>query len=128
MRPVARGNLVETIGCKMTATTLPHTYQATTSRFIPVAVFVTVLIIFLANSGNLLFRDPDLLWHITVGRKILETRSFPWVDEFSHTFQGHTWIAKEWLSQILFAFIYEAVGWKGLALLIGCAIALKAHC
>jgi len=61
----------------MTATTLPHTYQATAPRYVPVAVFVTVLIIFLANSGSLLFQDPDLLWHITVGRKILETRSFP---------------------------------------------------
>ena len=112
------------IDWKMTATTVPHTYQATASRFVPVAVFVMVLIIFLANAGNPLFRDPDLLWHIAVGRRILETRSFPWVDEFSHTFQGHAWIAKEWLSQILFAFIYDAVGWKGLAVLIGCAIAL----
>ena len=108
----------------MTATALSRTYQATPSRLLPVAAFVIILIIFLANSGSLLFRDPDLLWHITVGHKILETRSLPWVDEFSHTFQGHTWIAKEWLSQILFAVVYDVGGWKGLALLIGCAIAL----
>src|SRR6187399_1502588 len=107
----------------MTATTLPHTYQATASRFISVAVFVTVLIIFLANSGNLLFRDPDLLWHITIGRRILETRSFPWVDEFSHTFRGQPWVAKEWISQVVFALMYDTLGLKGLAVLIGCAIA-----
>ena len=108
----------------MAVTTLPRADQATASWFVPVVVFAAILTLFLANSGNLLFRDPDLLWHITVGRRILQTGSFPWTDEYSHTFYGQTWIAKEWLSQILFAFIYDTAGWKGLAVLIGAAIAL----
>jgi hypothetical protein len=109
---------------KMTATALPHAGEARATWFVPAAVFVVILIIFLANSGDLLFRDPDLLWHITVGRRILETRSFPWVDEFSHTFQGQPWVAKEWISQILFAVVHDILGLKGLAVLIGCVIAL----
>ena len=43
------------------------------------------------------------------GPRILETRSFPWVDEFSHTFHGQPWVAKEWISQLLFALIYDIV-------------------
>ena len=101
----------------------PHSDQAEAAWFLPAAVFVLILIIFLANSGDLPFRDPDLLWHIAVGRRILETRSFPWVDEFSHTFRGQPWVAKEWISQVVFALMYDTLGLKGLAVLIGCAIA-----
>ena len=108
---------------KISATAFPHSDQAEAAWFLPAAVFVVILIIFLANSGNLLFRDPDLLWHIAVGRRILETRSFPWVDEFSHTFRGQPWVAKEWISQVAFALMYDTLGLKGLAVLIGCAIA-----
>jgi hypothetical protein len=92
--------------------------------FAPIAVFVTIVLIFLSNTGDSLFGDPDLFWHIAVGRKILETGTFPWTDELSHTFRGHPWIAKEWLSQVVFAVTYDSFGWKGLAALIGCVTAL----
>ena len=108
----------------MTANAPPRFGHASEIWFAPLAVFVTIALIFLSNTGDSLFRDPDLFWHITVGRKILETGSFPWTDEFSHTFRGHPWIAKEWLSQIVFAVTYDSFGWRGLAALIGCALAL----
>jgi hypothetical protein len=53
--------------------------------------------------GDGLLRDPDTLWHIGVGRRILQTGSFPWVDHLSHTFEGHPWIARDWLSEVIFA-------------------------
>ena len=107
----------------MSAAAPTHSDQPASAWFLLGAVFVIFLTIFLANSGSLLFRDPDLLWHVTVGRRILETRSFPWVDEFSHTFRGQPWIAKEWLSQVVLALTYDALGLKGLAVLTACAIA-----
>ena len=107
----------------MSAVASTHSDHSVPAWFLPGAVFTVFLTIFLANSGSLLFRDPDLLWHITVGRRILETRAFPWVDEFSHTFRGQPWIAKEWLSQVVLALVYDTLGLKGLAVLTGCAIA-----
>src|SRR5262249_13360432 len=71
-----------------------------------------------------LLRDPDTLWHIGVGRRILQTGSFPWVDDLSHTFDGHQWIARDWLSEIIFALAYNAGGWRGVAGVTVCAIAL----
>jgi hypothetical protein len=108
----------------MTDGASPRSGQGAEFWFVPIAVFVTISVIFLSNTGDSLFSDPDLFWHIAVGRKILETGSFPWTDEFSHTFREHPWIAKEWLSQVVFALTYDTFGWKGLAALIGCAAAL----
>jgi hypothetical protein len=102
----------------------PRSGNAVEVWFAPIAVFVTISVIFLSNTGESLFRDPDMFWHIAVGRNILETGSFPWTDELSHTFRGQSWIAKEWLSQVIFAVTYDTFGWKGLAALIGCAVAL----
>src|SRR5262249_53368763 len=66
-------------------------------------------------SGDALFRDPDTFWHIGVGRRMLQTGSFPWADHLSHTFEGHPWIARDWLSEIIFALLYEGGGWRALA-------------
>jgi hypothetical protein len=74
------------------------------------AVFFALLLNVAADYG--LLRDPDTFWHIAVGRRILQTGSFPWVDNLSHTFQGHSWMAKDWLSEIIFALLYEAGGWR----------------
>jgi hypothetical protein len=75
-------------------------------------------------AGDGLLRDPDALWHVGVGRRILQTGSFPWVDHLSHTFDGHPWIARDWLSEITFALLYEGGGWWAVAVMAICAIAL----
>ena len=51
--------------------------------------------------GNKLLNDPDTYWHIVVGQWIL-AHGFPHADPFSFTFAGKPWIAKEWLSQLLY--------------------------
>jgi hypothetical protein len=115
---------LDDVSATMTVGAPARSGQAAEDWFVRIAVFVTISIIFLSNTGDSLFRDPDLFWHIAVGRKILETGSVPWTDEFSHTFGGQPWIAKEWLSQVIFAVTYDSFGWRGLAALIGCAVAL----
>ena len=75
------------------------------------------------NHSTFLY-DPDLYWHVTVGRTIWETKTFPHFDQLSHTFSGHTWIAKEWLGQVLFYGAYSLDGWRGAALLEAGVVAL----
>jgi len=80
--------------------------------------FLTLLfaIVYLAQGQSLL-GDPDTLWHITVGKDIWASKSFPIVDAYSHTFTGETWIAKEWLSQLILYTAYAMAGWNGVVLL-----------
>ena len=73
--------------------------------------------------SEMLLRDPDTHWHIAVGRWIWESRSVPWIDVFSHTFAGEHWIAKEWLSQLIFHGAFAAAGWRGVAALTAIVIA-----
>jgi hypothetical protein len=85
------------------------------------AVFFA-LVVNVAPDG--LLRDPDTFWHIGVGRLILQTGSVPWIDQLSHTFQGHPWIAEQWLSQVIFALMYEAGGWSAVIGVATGAVAL----
>lgn len=45
--------------------------------------------------------DPDTLWHIAVGQRILATHSWPWTDAYSSTAFGTAWIAYEWLGEVV---------------------------
>lgn len=78
------------------------------------AVFlaVTALLAWLAPA---LLADPDTLWHVFFGERILTTRTLPQVDSWSWTMAGTPWIAKEWLSQVLFALAFRLGGWIGVA-------------
>src|SRR5262249_53587847 len=86
------------------------------------ALFFALLLNLSGNDG--LLRDPDSFWHIGLGRQIVQTGSFPWTDELSYTFQGHPWIAKEWLSQVIYFLAYEAGGWPGVVIIASAAVAL----
>jgi hypothetical protein len=75
-------------------------------------------------AGNRLLNDPDSYWHLVVGRWIVEHRALPHADPFSFTMTGAHWIAKEWLSQILYAGAFGIAGWSGMVILAAAAIAL----
>ena len=93
--------------------------------FLFVALFGLFLATFIVfRRGNTLLLDPDLYWHTASGRIIWETWSFPQVDQFSHTFRGHSWIARDWLADVTFYGAYSLIGWRGIAMLTGGAIAL----
>lgn len=61
--------------------------------------------------------DGDPGRHIRVGSYILETRSIPAVDLFSHTMLGEPFIPFEWLSESIFAAFNAAAGLAGVAVL-----------
>lgn len=75
----------------------------------------------LAASGERVLADPDSMWHATIGEWILTHRAFPTVDLWSHTVTGEPWIAKEWLSQVLFTLAFRLAGWTGVVVLTAAA-------
>jgi hypothetical protein len=86
-----------------------------------VAAIVYVLLLVL---GDRLLNDPDSYWHLVVGQWIAEHGTVPRADLFSHTMAGAPWIAKEWLSQILYAGAYAVGGWTAVVVLAAAAAAL----
>ncbi len=95
-------------------------------RSVPIFVFVllmTFLLFLQFWSSSSLLQDPDTYWHIAVGQRIWQTGSLPHIDELSHTFQGHPWIANDWLIELLMFAAYSLGGWRTVVLLTACTIA-----
>jgi len=88
----------------------------------PWLVAVGAYLVLLPLGGQLL-NDPDSYTHLVIGRWIVENRAFPHADMFSATFSGQPWIAKEWLSQVIYAGAYALGGWNATALLAAAAAA-----
>lgn len=78
--------------------------------------------LFALSRRNDMLGDPDIWWHTRVGAWIWQNGRLPTTDSFSHSFAGQPWIAKEWLSQLLFFWSYDAAGWTGTALLAELAV------
>jgi hypothetical protein len=60
------------------------------------------------------FSDPDMWWHLKMGKVIWTSHHIPTVDLFSYTASHHTWIPHEWLSQLTIYAAYRAGGYSGL--------------
>lgn len=54
--------------------------------------------------------DPDLWWHITIGRWIIAHRDVPVVDHWTLFGQGEVWRAYSWMIEILFALVDRVGG------------------
>lgn len=60
--------------------------------------------------------DPDLWWHITVGRWIIAHREVPVVDHWNLFGVGQPWRAYSWSNEVIYAWVDQVWGDKGLAL------------
>lgn len=89
----------------------------------PALVFGAIFSL-LILMGPKLLGDPDSHWHPAVGRWIWQEGRVPWTDVFSHTFADRPWIAKEWLSQLIFHGAMAAGGWIGMVLVTAASLAL----
>lgn len=58
--------------------------------------------------------DPDIWWHITVGRWILAHYWVPTTDYWNTFSIGQPWVAYSWSSEILYALIEKLFGIRGL--------------
>ena len=92
-------------------------------QFVLLVVLLLAIFVVLIPADQLLL-DPDLYWHTATGRLIWTTKSLPLVDEFSHTFRGHPWIAGDWLSELAMYGSYSLDGWRGVSILAAVSIAL----
>jgi hypothetical protein len=63
--------------------------------------------------------DPDLFWHLRLGRWILDHRAVPHTELFSFTAQGSPLTAHEWGSEVIFALVVQVGGLLLLAVVMG---------
>jgi hypothetical protein len=68
-------------------------------------------------SPSQFFLEGDLWWHITTGKEILATHTWPSIDTYSFTAAGTGWMAYEWLGEIVLALVERVGGLRGLAFL-----------
>jgi hypothetical protein len=90
---------------------------------LPLVVAACIYALLLA-VGNRLLNDPDSFWHLVIGRWMVEHGAVPRVDMFSFTLAGAPWIAKEWLSQLLYAGAHALGGWVAVVVLAAASTAL----
>jgi hypothetical protein len=67
--------------------------------------------------------DMDFWWHLAAGRWIAENGSVPRVDPFTNTAGGEPWVAHEWLSELIFWWMHQAAGLRGVQILVALAVA-----
>ncbi len=89
---------------------------------VPLLVGLGVYVIAVAGAQALL-NDGDTLSHIVIGRWIIDHRAIPFHDPFSYTFHGGSWVPHEWLAEIVFAAVYDRLGWGGVVAVTGLAAA-----
>ena len=86
-------------------------------------LFLSLLAVVLLYGPRMFNQDGDLGRHITIGNHILDSRSLPLTDIFSHTMTGEPLVPHEWLAQILLALAHRLLGLDGDVLLAAVVIA-----
>jgi len=74
--------------------------------------------------------DPDLWWHIAVGRWIVHHKTVPLIDYWNMFGAGQPWRAYSWSNEVVYALVEQWGGDFGLAvaqLVLGCVLALTAQ-
>jgi hypothetical protein len=87
-------------------------------------LFLSLLAVVILYGPRMFNEDGDLGRHLTLGRYMLEQRSIPIKDLFSHTMPGAPLVPHEWLAQVLLALAYRSMGLDGDVLLAALVIAL----
>jgi hypothetical protein len=102
------------------ATTTPS--ASTTVVSLPLIASVAGYTITVSSPG--VFRDPDTMWHVRTGELILENRSVPLHDLYSFSKPGTPWVAHEWLSELLMAWLHRMGGWPLLQVAFAVCVAI----
>src|SRR5712692_5193847 len=67
-------------------------------------------------SGNNLLNDADTGFHIRAGEYIIKTFTVPQYDIFSNVTPPLPWVAHEWLSEVVMAFVHQFSGLTGVVI------------
>jgi hypothetical protein len=81
-------------------------------RYSPALILFAIII---ADARQL--SDPDLWGHVLWGRELLAHGSLPRGNPDSYSAPGYLWLRHEWLSEVLMAAMFDALGPFGLKLL-----------
>jgi len=78
-----------------------------------VFIFIFLMILALGNSflGS---ADTDTAWHIRTGDYIVARIEVPKADIFSYRKYGETWVAHEWLADVIFSLLHRFAGLNGI--------------
>lgn len=74
-------------------------------------VLVAAYSLLCVQSGNFA-DDPGVGWHLKNGQVIAETWRVPRFDTFLSSAAPRVWISDQWLSDLLFYFLYETASWQ----------------
>ncbi len=81
--------------------------------------FLLFFFLFLLYSTRGIYTlDPDFGWHYKMG-ELIAKNGIPRTDPFSYTMPSYPFIDHEWLTNIGIYYLYELVGYKGLAVVFG---------
>ncbi|MCK4648337.1 tetratricopeptide repeat protein [bacterium] len=83
-----------------------------------IARYLLLISVFLLvfNLACFSLRHDDFFWYLKTGQYILETKTIPHQDIFSHTASGHSWTYPGWLSGVIFYSLYHLAGLESLIL------------
>ncbi len=76
-----------------------------------ILIFFSIIILIFNKTGG------DIFWHIRVGEWIIQQWNIPKTAIFSHSIPDKTWLAHEWLSEVILYIIYKYASWIGLSIL-----------
>jgi hypothetical protein len=94
----------------------------TSAWLVPTLVGLGVYCVAIVGARELL-NDGDTLSHIAIGRWIIAHCALPFNDPFSFTAGGLRWVPHEWLAELVFASLYDRLGWGGVVAAAGLAAA-----
>jgi hypothetical protein len=86
-------------------------------------VFLLVFLAGMAAGWRTLNGDGDLPRHLVAGQVIVESGSIPRQDVFSYYYQGRTYVAHEWVADVIYYLFYRVLGMGGVVLLTAILIA-----
>jgi hypothetical protein len=86
-------------------------------------IFLSIFIAVLFLGPRMLNTDGDLPRHLLMGKIVLETRSIPTKDIFSHVYLGQPLTPHEWLSGVIFYIFYSFLGLNGVVILAAILLA-----
>lgn len=90
------------------------------------SIFLIFLLFSIVFATHLHFEphDTDMWVHLTVGKLLYETHSFPEKDVFTFTRLGEPWELHEWMYQLLVYIVYYSFGLTGLLVFKSLAIVI----
>ena len=93
-------------------------FGAESPLWVVLVLVVPILIICLKLTTGLRHNqwplvDADFWWHLATGNWVLDRHRIPLTDSYSWTHDGQSWIAHEWLAEVVLALSWRAGGYAG---------------